>query len=144
MKKIKELREKAGMTKEMLAEQAGVSVELIKLLEDKGRCVNYSSISKDIIDKDSLQRIADVLHCGIEDCISPLALKRIRLGITVRELSERINVPARTLYAYEREERPVDGMKYERLKLYAEALRCHIDDIVNINKKEEADSEKES
>lgn len=59
---LKELREKAGLTQEQLANKAGVSLPLIFKIEQGSRSLEKSKIS-------TLRKLAKALNCDLRDLI---------------------------------------------------------------------------
>lgn len=60
--RLKELREKKGITQKQLSELSCVSLSLIIKLERGARKINNAQLI-------NIKRIADVLECSIEDLI---------------------------------------------------------------------------
>ena len=63
--KLKEIREKRGMTQAELADKSGVSVRTIQAYERGGRDINTAAAS-------TVYKLATVLRCAVEDLLENL------------------------------------------------------------------------
>ena len=136
MAMLKELREKAGFSQEELADRAHVSLELIKRIEGAGGIVKFGRGKEGDFDAAGINRIADALGCSAEDFISPLTLRRLEAGYySVGDLSSEIDIPVRTIRAYEHGDLSVSRMRYDRLMAYAKALNCQPEDMIKADGK---------
>lgn len=58
--------------------------------------------------------------------------RRVKNGMTIKEVVEKTGVPYGTVSKYDCGVQPVENASYKRLKQFAELFNCTIDDLIGI------------